>query len=82
MVAHQRRIGVRFAWVGADGFYGNDPAFLRGLASMGEVFVADVHCNQWIFLDDPKLTVKRKNGRHGRSPTKPEANAPAIRVDQ
>jgi SRSO17 transposase len=54
MVAHQRRIGVRFSWVGADGFYGNDPAFLRGLAATGEVFVADVHCNQLIFLDDPK----------------------------
>ena len=82
MVAHQRGIGVRFAWVGGDGFYGNDPAFLRGLAAMGEVFVADVHCNQWIFLDDPKPTVKRKKGRRGRNPTKLEANAPAIRVDQ
>lgn len=35
-----------------------------------------------IFLDDPKPTVKRKKGRHGRNPTKLEANAPAIRVDQ
>jgi SRSO17 transposase len=82
MVAHQRGIGVRFAWVGADGFYGNDPAFLRGVAAMGEVFVADVHCNQLIFLDDPRPTVKWKKGRRGRNPTKLEANAPAIRVDQ
>ena len=45
MVEHQRRIGVRFSWVGADGFYGNDPAFLRGVDAMGEMFVVDVHCD-------------------------------------
>ena len=82
MVEHQRRIGVRFAWVGADGFYGNDPAFLRGVAAMGETFVVDVHCDQRIFLEDPKPTVKKKKGKRGRKPTKLEANAPAIRVDQ
>ena len=82
MVEHQRRIGVRFSWVGADGFYGNDPAFLRGVDEMGEVFVADVHCDQRIFLEDPKPTVKKKKGKRGRKPTKLEANTPAIRVDQ
>jgi len=82
MVEHQRRIGVRFAWVGADGFYGNDPAFLRGVAAMGETFVVDVHCDQRIFLEDPKPTLKKKKGKRGRKPTKLEANAPAIRVDQ
>jgi SRSO17 transposase len=82
MVAHQRRIGMRFSWVGADGFYGNDPGFVRGLEARGEVFVADVHCDQRIFLADPKPTVKEKKGRGGRKPTRLEANAPAIRVDQ
>jgi SRSO17 transposase len=82
MVAHQRRIGVRFSWVGADGFYGNDPAFLRGLDAMGEVFVADVHCDQRIYLEDPKPTVKEKQGGRGRKPTKLKANAPSIRVDR
>jgi SRSO17 transposase len=66
MVAHQRQIGVRFSWVGADGFYGNDPGFLRGLDAMGEVFVADVHCDQLIFVEDPKPTVKQKKGKRGR----------------
>ena len=82
MVEHQRRIGVRFSWVGADGFYGNDPAFLRGIDARSEVFVADVHCNQRIFLEDPKPTLKKKKGKRGRKPTKLEAHAPAIRVDQ
>jgi SRSO17 transposase len=82
MVAHQRQIGVRFSWVGADGFYGNDPGFLRGLDAMGEVFVADVHCDQLMFVEDPKPTVKQKKGKRGRPATKLEANSPAIRVDQ
>jgi SRSO17 transposase len=82
MVEHQRRIGVRFSWVGADGFYGNDPGFLRGVEAMGEIFVADVHCDQRIFLEDPKPSVKERKGKRGRKPTKLEANAPAMRVDQ
>jgi SRSO17 transposase len=82
MIEHQRRIGVRFSWVGADGFYGNDPAFLRGVAAMDETFVVDVHCDQRIFLEDPKPTLKKKKGKRGRKPTKLEANAPSIRVDQ
>ena len=82
MVAHQRRIGLRFSWVGADGFYGNDPAFLRGLDALSEVFVADVHCDQRLFLDDPKPTLKEKKGKRGRKPTKLVANAPVMRVDQ
>jgi len=82
MVEHQRRIGVRFSWVGADGFYGNDPAFLRGVDAMGEMFVVDVHCDQRIFLEDPKPTRKKKKGRRGRKPTKLETNVPAIRVDE
>ena len=82
MVEHQRRIGVRFSWVGADGFYGNDPAFLRGIDAMSEVFVADVHCNQWIYLEDSRPTLKKRKGKRGRKPTKLEANTAAIRVDQ
>jgi hypothetical protein len=49
---------------------------------MGEVFVADVHCDQLIFVEDPKPTVKQKEGKRGRPATKLEANSPAIRVDQ
>ena len=31
MIAHARQHGIGFAWVGFDGFYGSDPAFLRTL---------------------------------------------------
>jgi len=46
IVAHQAAQGVRVAWVGADGLYGQNPAFLRGVKALGKIFVADVHCYQ------------------------------------
>lgn len=57
MVRHQRALGVRFAWVGADGGYGKEPAFLRALDEMDEVFEADVHKDQQIYLEDPQPVV-------------------------
>ena len=43
MIVHARQQGIGFAWVGFDGFYGSDPAFLRALEAQGAVFVGDVH---------------------------------------
>jgi len=82
MVAHQAEQGVRFAWVGADGFYGQDPAFLRGVDALGKIFVADVHCDQRIYLDDPQPVLKKKQGKRGRNPTRLETQTPAVRVDE
>ena len=39
MVRYNRRLGVRFSWVGMDGLYGNDPVLLRSLEGDGEIFV-------------------------------------------
>jgi SRSO17 transposase len=79
MVRTQRQRNVRFNWVSVDGGYGKDPAFLRALDGDGEVFVADVHCDQRIWLDDPKpappaiATGKRRG-------VKPKAFEPSIEV--
>lgn len=53
LVQRARRNGVRFAWVAADGGYGQDRALLRALDDAGETFVIDVHRNQRIFLEEP-----------------------------
>lgn len=50
MVRYQRQQGIQFAWVGADGGYGKEPAFLSGLDDMNEIFVVDVHKDQLIYL--------------------------------
>ncbi len=57
MIVHARQQGIGFAWVGFDGFYGSDPAFLRALEDRGEVFVGDVHKDQRIYLEDPRPLV-------------------------
>nr|WP_281173726.1 IS701 family transposase [Deferrisoma camini] len=82
MVRHARRLGVEFAWVGADSFYGADPKFLRGLDADGEVFVVDVKASQRIYLEDPRPQVPPRRSARGRAPQRPRAQGPEpIRVD-
>ena len=83
MVSHQRELGVQFAWVGADGGYGKEPAFLRGLDVLGEVFVVDVHKDQRIYVEDPKPQVPPSDGRQrGRPRSRLQARTNAQRVDE
>jgi len=82
MVAHHRQQGVRFAWVGADGGYGKDPAFLRTLEEMGEVFVIDVHKDQHIYLQDPAPYIPSATSNKGRKPSRRVSDQSTVRVDQ
>jgi SRSO17 transposase len=81
MIAHARQQGIGLAWVGFDGFYGSDPAFLRALEGQGEIFVADVHQDQRIDLDDPRPLIPPAQTARGRPPTRLQAQTPAVRVD-
>ena len=57
MVRAARARGMRFGWVGVDGGYGKEPAFLRALDDMGEIFVADVHGTQRVWSEPPGLHI-------------------------
>jgi SRSO17 transposase len=81
MVVQARQNGVRFRWVGVDGGYGKEPAFLRRLEDHGEVFVADVHKDQQIYPEDPSPVVPEKKGPQGKKPTLPQAQSASQRVD-
>jgi SRSO17 transposase len=81
MVLRARQNGVRFSWVGSDGGYGKDPSFLRRLADHGEVFVAEVHRDQQIYLEDPAPRVAERKVPAGRQPTRLEAQSASERVD-
>ena len=81
MVRHNRRLGVRFSWVGMDGLYGKDPALLRALAGDDETFMADVHKDQHIYLQDPRPVVPASPLCRGRKPTRPVARSEKVRVD-
>lgn len=78
-VALQR--GIRFGYVGIDGGYGKEPAFLRGVDDLGCRFVADVHCDQTIYLQDPEPKVPVWKGR-GKHPSQLKAQCDSMRVDQ
>jgi SRSO17 transposase len=80
MVETARQRGVRFGTVAVDGGYGKDPAFLRGLDGFGCRFVADVHRDQLVYLEDPEPTVPAPSGR-GKPPTRLKARATPLRVD-
>jgi SRSO17 transposase len=81
MITHARPQGIGLAWVGFDGFYGSDPAFLRALDAQGESFVGDGHKDQRIYLDDPHPSVPSAQTPHGRPPYRLQAHPPAVRVD-
>jgi SRSO17 transposase len=82
MISHARQQGIGFAWVGFDGFYGSDPAFLRALDDQGELFVGDVHKDQRLYLEDPQPCVPPPATPQGRPPTRRQAQTPALRVDE
>lgn len=81
MVRNARARRIRFAWVGFDGGYGKEPAFLNALEDDGEIFMADVHKDQPIYIEDPAPYLPEKMGR-GRNPTRLVAAAPPMRVDK
>ncbi len=82
MVRYNRRLGVRFSWVGMDGLYGNTPELLRMLDKDDEVFVADVHNNQHIYLEDPQPEIPTRKGNRGRHPTKATTQHNPIKVSK
>ena len=82
MITHARQQGIGFAWVGFDGFYGSDPAFLRALDDQGEIFVGDVHKDQRLYLDDPQPSIPPAVTPRGRPPARLQAQPPAVRVDR
>ena len=81
MVRYNRRLGVRFSWVGMDGLYGKDPALLRCLESDGETFMADVHKDQHMYLEDPRPVVPACSPGLGRKRIRLVAQSEKIRVD-
>src|SRR4051812_17956264 len=82
IVCAARARGMRFAWVGVDGGYGKEPAFLRALDDAGEVFVADVHSTQMVWTEPPGLHVPAPKSPRGRHPTRQRAAAEPLSVEQ
>ena len=81
IVRRQRRAGIRFDYVLADGLYGHSGPFCRALADEGEIFLFHVHCDQRVYLEDPRPEIPARQTGRGRPPTKPRAQSEPVRVD-
>lgn len=80
IVRHARSLGIRYAWVGVDGGYGKEPQFLKTLDAEGEQFVADVHKDQTIYLEDPAPYIPQRRASRGRAPSRHKTDVPKITV--
>jgi SRSO17 transposase len=79
IIRHARRTGVRFEWVGMDGVYGHSLVLLQALQEQGEVFMADIHGDRHIYVDDPNLFVPAASSL-GRKPVQCHSRAQPIEV--
>jgi len=80
MIKSARDRGSSHQWVGADGFYGNDPWFLRQLDQLGETFVIDIHADETIYLDDPEPFVPQRRSIKGPQPSRLKTKQRSIKV--
>ena len=78
MVMRARRAGLQFAYSVIDGGYGHLPWLLRDLDAEGEIFLAEVHSDQRIYLEDPAPSVPARRSGKGKAPS---ALATAIRPE-
>jgi SRSO17 transposase len=82
MVRHAHRQGLRYEWTSLDGGYGKEGWLLRALDRDGEIWVADVHCDQTFYLEDPEPIVPERRRSRGRAPSRLAAQTKAVRVDK
>ena len=78
-IRHQRQLGIRFDVVSVDSGYGSHPSFLHELDHAAETFVAEVHCNQRLWTENPWPHTQSK--RPGKTLAHPKASHPSQRAD-
>jgi len=80
MVHRARNLGLRYSWIGIDGFYGQAPELLRSLDAENEVFMADVHSDQHIYLSDPEPYLPAAKTGRGRKPSRYHSDQKSMTV--
>lgn len=70
MVLRARRLGLQFAYSVIDGGYGQLPWLLRDLDAEGEIFLAEVHSDQAIYLEDPAPSIPQRCSTKGSAPSR------------
>ena len=70
MIDRLRREGLRFAYTALDAGYGHLPWLLRALDDGQEIFLAEVHSDQTIYLTDPAPAVPERQSPKGKAPSR------------
>ena len=81
IVREARSHGMRFEWVSIDAGYGKEPAFLRALDDMKEVFAADVHRDQRVWTEEPGRHIPEAKPGRGRPWKKQQAATTPVTVE-
>ena len=75
--------GVHFDYVNGDGLYGNGFEFSKGLASLGVNYILEIHCDQLIFTQEPRIAVPdAEPGKSGRQPSLPKSDSRGITIEE
>lgn len=82
MIKQDIERGVKFDWIGGDGLYGHNAKLCRGLEQLNQFYVLDVHKDELVYLEKPKLSVPERKSSKGRYPTKLKADKKPIRLDK
>ena len=80
MIHRLRREGLHFAYTAFDAGYGHLPWLLRELEGDGEIFLAEVHSDQTIYLADPAPALPERQSAKGRAPRRLQAQAASLTV--
>jgi len=72
---------ILFDWVGGDGLYGHNYDLCAGLDFRKLLFVLDIHKDQHIYKEEPKIFLPEKKSGRGRTPTTYQSLAEAQRID-
>jgi SRSO17 transposase len=60
---------ISFDWVGGDGLYGHNHGLCAGLDERHLLFVLDIHKDQRIFIEKPRILIPEKKSGRGRAPS-------------
>jgi SRSO17 transposase len=82
IVKHQLAIGTRFHYIGADGLYGNSYWFQQELDKLQQLFVLEVHSDQYVYAEPPQIYLPEKQGIKGRQPTIYKASGEVRKVSE
>ncbi|MGI8637242.1 MAG: IS701 family transposase, partial [Segetibacter sp.] len=82
IVKHQLAIGTRFHYVGADGLYGNSYWFQQELDKLKQLFVLEVHSDQYVYTQPPQIYLPEKQGVRGSQHTLYKASGEVTEVSK